>query len=83
MTRGPGPWGGFGRLGLVALWWVSLLAPVVGLVVLWLLPFKPAMTVYVGVATASVVLHKWLDELRWARRIGEIARRAGNDDYAR
>lgn len=49
-------WGGLARLGLVALWWVSLLAPVVGLVVLWLLPFKPAVTVYVGVATASVVL---------------------------
>ncbi|MGH7326662.1 MAG: hypothetical protein ACREJ9_18735 [Candidatus Rokuibacteriota bacterium] len=69
--------------GLLALWWVSFLAPVVGLLVLWLLPFKLAVTVYAAVATAAVVLQKWLDELRWARRIDEIARRAVNDDYAR
>jgi membrane protein implicated in regulation of membrane protease activity len=69
--------------GLLALWWVSLLAPVVGLAVLWLLPLKPAVTVYVVVATASVVLQKWVDELRRSRRIDEIARRAVNDYYAR
>lgn len=69
--------------GLLALSWASLLAPVVGLVVLWLLPFKPAVTVYAAVATASVVLKTWVDELRRARRIDEIARRAVNDYYAR
>lgn len=68
---------------LLVVWWRTLLAPAAGLTVFWLLPFKPAVTLYAGIAALAVVLQRLLARVRRAREIRAIARREVHDYYAR
>lgn len=57
------------RLGLRAGEWAAFLAPVAGLLVFWLLPFKPAVTLYVLIAGLGIVLLKVVELRRLALEI--------------
>lgn len=68
---------------LLVAWWLALLAPMGGAAVFWLLPFKPAVTLYAAIAALAVVLQRLLAEVQRLREIHAIARREVHDYYAR
>lgn len=62
--------------------WAAFAAPVLGLLVFWVVPFKPAVTLYALIAGLGVVLPKAVDLVRTSREIEEIARREVYEYYA-
>lgn len=63
--------------------WVGFLAPVAGLLVFWVLPFKAAVTVYAVIAGLAMVLQSLVEEAHTRRLIEEIKRREVHAYYAR
>lgn len=63
------------RLGLREGEWAAFLAPVVGLLVFWLLPFKSAVTLYVLIAGLGIVFLKVVELRQFSLEIEEIMRR--------
>ena len=63
--------------------WASFLAPVVGLLVFWLVPFKPAVTLYAGIVGLGIVLLKAVESAWLSLEMKEIARRQVHESYAR
>jgi hypothetical protein len=70
-------------LGLQVGRWVFFLAPVLGLLVFWLFPFKSAVTLYVAIVGLGIVLLKVVELQRLSFEIDEIVRRKLNEYYAR
>lgn len=70
-------------LGLRAGQWAPFLAPVLGLLVFWLLPFKPAVTVYVLIVGLGIVLLKVVELNRLSFEINEFLRRTLHGNHAR
>ena len=68
--------------GLVAGRWVAFVAPVVGLGVFWLLPFKPAVTVYAIVVALGMAFGSVIEEARMRHEIKAIARRQVHEYHA-
>lgn len=62
-------------LGLQAGPWAAFLAPALGLVVFWLFPFKPAVTLYVLIVGLGIVLLKVIELSRLSFETEEIVRR--------
>jgi hypothetical protein len=61
--------------GLQAGQWACFLAPILGLPVFWLVPFKPAATLYVLIVGLTMVVQKVVELRRRSFEIEEIARR--------
>jgi hypothetical protein len=53
----------------------SYLSPVLGLAVFWLLPLKPAATIYVVITGLAYALLKWIELERLSAHLDEILRR--------
>lgn len=70
-------------LGCDVAQWVSFLAPVAGLGVFWLAPFKPAVTLYALIVGLGMVLLQAVEDARVRREIQEIGRRQVHDCCAR
>lgn len=62
-------------LGLQAGQRAAFLAPALGLVVFWLFPFKPAVTLYVLIVGLGIVLLKVIELSRLSFETEEIVRR--------
>lgn len=62
--------------------WVAFLAPVLGLLVFRLFPFKPAVTLYVVIVGLGIVLLKVIELTRLSCESEEIVRRKVHEDYS-
>jgi hypothetical protein len=61
--------------------WAAFLAPVLGLLVFWLVAFKPAVMLYALMVGLGMVLLKVVELRRLSFEIQDIARRKVHDYY--
>lgn len=60
------------HLGFQAGTALSCITPVLGLAVFWLLPFKPAVTIYAVITGLAYALLKWIELRRLSLQLDEI-----------